>query len=76
MPLMMSALYDALRSANVPDDVARKAAEEVAGYESRLSAIDQRLTVLPWMIATLVTLQIALGVGNVWLTLNVLARLR
>lgn len=76
MPLMMSELYDALRSANVPDDVARKAAEEVAGYDSRLSAIERRLSVVTWMLATLVTLQIALGVGNVWLTLNVLARLR
>jgi hypothetical protein len=33
MALMPSRLYDALRSANVPKDKAREAAEEVATYE-------------------------------------------
>ena len=33
MALMMGSLYEALKSANVEDDKARKAAEEVADYQ-------------------------------------------
>jgi phage shock protein A len=33
MALMLGQLYDALRAGNVPDDMARAAAEEVANYE-------------------------------------------
>ena len=32
MPLMMGRLYSALRAADVPDDKAREAAEEVAAF--------------------------------------------
>ncbi|MEX6505517.1 integrase [Jiella sp. M17.18] len=46
MALMMSSLYDALRSANVDDEKARKAAEEVANYEEKLNAFDKRFTTL------------------------------
>jgi phage shock protein A len=49
---MMAKLYDALRAGNVPDDKARAAAEEAAGYENRAARIDTDLTVLKWMIAT------------------------
>ena len=31
MAIMLGALYDALRQAAIPEDAARKAAEEVAG---------------------------------------------
>lgn len=75
MAMMLGALYDALVSRDGDPDKARKAAEEVAAYDARLAAIEARLTLQTWMIATLVTLQIAFGVGNIWLTLNVLARL-
>lgn len=40
---MLGKLYDALRPAYVPERVAREAAEEVATYESHLSAIDFKL---------------------------------
>jgi len=76
MAIRLGKLYDALRLADGIDAVAaREAAEEVAGYESRLASIDARLAVLTWMVAALVTLQIAFGVGNLWLILNVLTRL-
>ena len=51
MALMMGKLYTALRAANVPDNQAMDAAEEIAGYENRLSSIDTRLAVLTWMAA-------------------------
>ena len=35
MPLMLSKTYDALVAAGAPEDKAREAAEEIAGYENR-----------------------------------------
>lgn len=46
MALMMSSLYDALRSANVDEDRARRAAEEVANYDSAINNLDRKVTVL------------------------------
>ena len=71
MALMMSNLYEALRRANVPDDLARKAAEEVAGYESQMAAIRSDVQLLKWMVGT----SVAVGLGNLWLSFNTLARL-
>ena len=53
---MFGALYDALRQAQVPDDLARKAAEEVAGYENRLAKIESDLTLLKWMVGLVIAL--------------------
>lgn len=65
MPLMMGGLYDALRQAQgVPEDAARKAAEEVASYEDRLGRVERDLAILKWMVGT-----------NIALTLLVLGRL-
>jgi hypothetical protein len=65
MSLRMGALYDALRSAQgISHEDAKKAAEEVAGYENRLAGIETRLTLLTWIAST-----------NVALTLFVLGRL-
>ncbi len=50
MAMMMSALYDALRSAGAADEPARKAAEEAAGYENRFGKIEGDLKLLKWMI--------------------------
>jgi hypothetical protein len=46
--------------ADVPDDSAIAAAEEVAGFENRLASIDARLTVLTWTVATVIALVAAL----------------
>jgi len=51
MSLMMGALYAALQGAGVPEDKARAAAEEVASYESRISSMESKLTLLTWMVA-------------------------
>jgi len=60
---MMSNLYEALRQARVPDELARKAAEEVAGYESQIASIRSELQLVKWMVGV-----------NVGLTLIVLGR--
>jgi hypothetical protein len=50
--LQLGELYAALKLANIPDERARAAAEEVAGYENRLNQIARDLTVLKWMVAS------------------------
>jgi hypothetical protein len=60
----MGALYDALIAAQVPEEQARKAAEEVADYNQRINTISNELTLLKWMVGT-----------NIGLTLAVLGRL-
>ena len=63
MALMMGKLNDALRAGSVPDEKAREAAEEVAGYETRLSGVETRLAVLTWMVGTNIVLTVGvLGV--------------
>lgn len=64
MALRMGALYDALLAAHVPEEQARKAAEEVADYNQRIGNIERDLALLKWMVGT-----------NVALTLGVLGRL-
>ena len=71
MSLRLGALHDALIDAGASPDTARKAAEEVAGYENRLAAIDARLVVLTWMAGT----HVALTLGVFWMLFNVLSRL-
>ena len=65
MALMLSRLYDALRSANVPEDKAREAAEEVATYEQRDTYV------LKWMVGFL----IAIVLGVFWMQWQTIARL-
>jgi hypothetical protein len=50
MAVMLSKTYDALIAAGAPDDKARAAAEELAGYESRFAKIETDLAVLKWMV--------------------------
>jgi hypothetical protein len=50
MAVMLSKTYDALIAAGAPDDKARAAAEELAGYESRFAKIETNLAVLKWMV--------------------------
>jgi len=60
----MGALYDALRLADIPEEAARKAAEEVADYDAKINRIQRDLDVLKWMVGT-----------NVAISLGVLGRL-
>ena len=54
MAVMLSRTYDALIAAGAPDDKARAAAEELAGYESRFAKIETDLAVLKWMVGIVV----------------------
>lgn len=57
MAMMLSKTYEALKAAGAPDDKAREAAEEIAGFENRLISIDNRpsrleaqFSMLQWMV--------------------------
>lgn len=74
MALQLGATRAAFLSAGVPEDKANAAAEELAGYDSRLAAIDSRLSVLLWMVATNITLTL-LGFGGLFAVWSKLADL-
>jgi hypothetical protein len=50
MAVMLSRTYDAPVAAGSPEDKARAAAEELAGYENRFARIETDLAVLKWML--------------------------
>ena len=52
MALMLGKLYDALRAGGVPDEKARKAAEEVATDETDLAEIKADVRLLEWIMGT------------------------
>jgi hypothetical protein len=62
MALQLGALRDALISAGAPTDKADKAAEELAGYETRLASIDGRRSLLTGMVG----FNLILTVGVLW----------
>jgi hypothetical protein len=72
MTLRLGALHDALLH---PGDVelAKQAAEELAGYENRLGRIERDLTILKWMVGTSIALQFLVLGGIVSLVLRTVA---
>jgi hypothetical protein len=54
MAVMLSKTYDALVAAGAPEEKARAAAEELAGYESRFIKIETDLAVLKWMVGVVI----------------------
>lgn len=50
MTVMVADLYDALIKAGAPEENARKAAQEVASYDSRLVRLEAKVTMLQWMV--------------------------
>jgi hypothetical protein len=78
MTTMIAEVYDALIEAGASQEKARKAAEAIAGYEARFVGIELRLervegkiTLLSWMVGVAITL----GVGNLFLSFQILSRL-
>lgn len=67
MALMLGRLYEALKAANVPDDQALAAAEEVATYEQ----VKADTWLLKWMAGVLV----AMVLGLFWMQWQVINRL-
>jgi hypothetical protein len=66
---MLGNLYDALRAASVPEDKARKAAEELAGIvpetsmiatKADLAAIKTDVAVLKWMVGFNLAMTVAI----------------
>jgi len=70
MTLRLGALQDALLDPGNAEK-ATKAAEELAGYDNRLASIEGKVTVLTWMVGTLIVLVLF----NLGLTFQVFARL-
>jgi hypothetical protein len=60
MALMMASLYEALRDAGSGDEQARKAAEEVAGYENRFQKMETDLALLKWMVGFQIAISAAI----------------
>ena len=54
--IMLASVYDALKEAGASEEKARKAAEDVANYESDMSEIKSELRLLRWMVAYVVAL--------------------
>jgi hypothetical protein len=51
---MLSKTYEALIAAGAPEDKARAAAEEPAGYEARFAKIETDLAVIKWMLGIVI----------------------
>jgi len=69
MAVMLEALYDALRAADVPDDKARAAAKEVAEFKNELSEIKSTQRLHTWILTAnsagiLALLGLAMRVGH------------
>ena len=71
MALQLGAVRDAFLDAGASPDKANAAAEELAGYDSRLATIDTKLAVLMVMVGGLYALAIPGG----WLLLRMASKL-
>ncbi len=63
--LMLSELYDALRSVNVDDEKARAAASAVADHDRRLGQIETKLTTILTMLG-IITMVLIGGFWAIW----------
>ena len=71
MALELGALREALIEAGATPEKAKKAAEEVASYESRLAGLETKVTVLMWMVGGLYVM----GAPALWLLVRMAAKL-
>ena len=67
MPVMLSKTYEALVAVGAPEDKARAATEELAGYEARFAKIETDLAVLKWMLGVVLA-----GVGSLVVSVSAL----
>jgi hypothetical protein len=56
MSIMLGELYRALTSVSVPEEQARKAAEEVAAYDNRIHNVEIHLRVIEVMLGFVIAL--------------------
>lgn len=59
MAVMLSRTYDAFVAAGAPEEQARAAAEEIAGYDSRLARVEARLDSLTWVVGLMFATMVA-----------------
>ena len=52
--MVLSKTYEAFKAAGAPDDKAREAAEEIAGFENRLTRLEVMLALVLAGVASLV----------------------
>lgn len=69
--MIIEELYDALIEAGASEAKARAASRAIADYESRFSAVEGDLTVLKWMVGSLIAITL-MTLGS---TIGVLFRL-
>ena len=60
MAMMLSKTYEAFRAAVAPDDKAREAAEEIAGFKNRLATIEADMKLLKWMLGVNLAFSLAI----------------
>lgn len=60
MAMVLSKTCDALRVAGAPDDKAREAAEEIAGFENRLATMEADIKLIKWMLGVNMAFSLAL----------------
>ena len=70
MSLLLGDLHDALLNPGNPE-LARKAAEEVAGYDNAISELRSDVKVLKWMMGALLVLTL----GILWQGFAIMGRL-
>jgi hypothetical protein len=63
MALILDSLYDALKAAGAPEEQARAATRDVAGYDNRLNRIERDMALLKWMVS----FAIAILLGLFWM---------
>ena len=67
MALQLGATRAAFLVAHVPADLADKAAEELAAYESRFATVEGKLALPTWMVGTNIALSLAI-IGKLFLS--------
>jgi hypothetical protein len=63
MALLLDSLYDALKAAGAPEEQARAAARDVAGYDNRPNRVERDLGILKWMVGVVIAMQL----GTFWI---------
>ena len=71
MALILNSLYDELKAAGAPEEQARAAARDLAGYDNRLKRIERDMALLKWMVG----FAIAILLGLFWMQWQSLDRL-
>ncbi len=78
---MITEVYDALRSANADEAMARRAAEVLANHDDRfveiglrLQKIESRLGFQQWQIGLQAAILLAIGLPSLWLLVRVAAK--